>query len=116
MRRIKPKMCGNHCTKIEHVDVTLDNNHILEDVNFHLYCGEMLTIIGKNGAGKSTLMKALLGEIPYKGRIILRICAAAGGAGLKSVMYRSTWLLIKTRPPRCMISLHPVSAVVRCGL
>lgn len=47
MRRIKPKMCGNHCTKIEHVDVTLDNNHILEDVNFHLYCGEMLTIIGK---------------------------------------------------------------------
>lgn len=63
-------MCGNHCTKIEHVDVTLDNNHILEDVNFHLYCGEMLTIIGKNGAGKSTLMKALLGEIPYKGRII----------------------------------------------
>ena len=70
MRRIKPKMCGNHCTRIEHVDVTLDNNHILEDVNFHLYCGEMLTIIGKNGAGKSTLMKALLGEIPYKGRII----------------------------------------------
>lgn len=70
MRKIKPKMCGNHCTRIEHVDVTLDDNHILNDVNFHLYCGEMLTIIGKNGAGKSTLMKALLGEISYKGRVI----------------------------------------------
>lgn len=70
MRRIKPKLCGNHCTKVEHVSVTLDQNSILEDVNFHLYCGEMLTIIGKNGAGKSTLMKALLGEIPYKGRIL----------------------------------------------
>lgn len=70
MRRIKPKLCGNHCTKVEHVSVTLDQNNILEDVNFHLYCGEMLTIIGKNGAGKSTLMKALLGEIPYKGKIL----------------------------------------------
>lgn len=70
MQRIKPKVCGNHCTRIEHLDVTLDDNHILEDINFHLYCGELLTIIGKNGAGKSTLMKALLGEIPYKGKIV----------------------------------------------
>lgn len=70
MRRIKPKLCGNHCTKVEHLDVTLDQNPILHDINFHLYCGEMLTIIGKNGAGKSTLMKALLGEIPYKGRVV----------------------------------------------
>lgn len=62
--------CGNHCTKVEHVSVTLDQNHILNDVTFQLYCGEMLTIIGKNGAGKSTLMKALLGEIPYSGNII----------------------------------------------
>lgn len=70
MRRINPKLCGNHCTKVEHLDVTLDQNPILHDINFHLYCGEMLTIIGKNGAGKSTLMKALLGEIPYKGRVV----------------------------------------------
>ena len=73
MRKIKPKMCGNHCTKIEHVDVTLDDNHILSDVNFYLYCGEMLTIIGKNGAGKSTLMKALLERSHIREEFFLKI-------------------------------------------
>ena len=69
MQRGTVKRCGNHCTRVENVSVTLDQNNILNNVSFELYCGELLTIIGKNGAGKSTLMKALLGEIPYSGSI-----------------------------------------------
>lgn len=70
MLRIRPVKCRKHRTVVEHLDVTLDSNHILEDVNFELYCSELITVVGKNGAGKSTLMKALLGEIPYTGNVL----------------------------------------------
>ncbi|MGL5260747.1 MAG: ABC transporter ATP-binding protein [Lachnospiraceae bacterium] len=44
----------------------------LEEVNFSVYRGEMLGIVGKNGAGKSTLAKLLCGfEHPNKGTLFL---------------------------------------------
>jgi lipopolysaccharide transport system ATP-binding protein len=48
----------------------IDHFWALQDVNFTLYAGQMLGVIGKNGAGKSTLLQ-LLGGIgrPDRGRI-----------------------------------------------
>ena len=41
------------------------------DVNFEIYDGDMLGIIGTNGAGKSTLLKAVSGIMePTNGRIV----------------------------------------------
>lgn len=44
---------------------------VLERVNFTIYQGDFVSLIGSNGAGKSTLLKLLLGELaPDRGRIL----------------------------------------------
>ncbi|MDD2499123.1 MAG: metal ABC transporter ATP-binding protein [Desulfitobacteriaceae bacterium] len=61
--------CGKCCTKIENLQVTRGKSVILDGINLHIHCGELVALIGPNGAGKSTLLKALIGEIPYRGRV-----------------------------------------------
>ena len=58
-----------HCIKISDLNVSFGKDRILEDVSLHMHCGELTVLIGPNGAGKTTFIKALLGEIPYEGRI-----------------------------------------------
>jgi len=43
---------------------------ILQGVNFVLYPGELVTVIGANGAGKSTLAKTIFGLVPVRGGAI----------------------------------------------
>ena len=61
--------CKFCCTKIKNMGVQTPNTVILDDVSFHLHCGELAIIIGKNGAGKSTLLKSIIGEIKHTGSI-----------------------------------------------
>ena len=49
--------------------------HVLHDVDFHVYPGEVSALVGDNGAGKTTLVKCLVGihpidsgEIEFEGR------------------------------------------------
>ena len=45
---------------------------VLQDVDFKIQKGEMLSIVGKNGAGKSTLSNLICGFLtPAKGAILL---------------------------------------------
>ncbi len=67
---IKP--CGFHCIKIQNLGVTFGDETVLRDVNLHVHCGTLTTIIGRNGAGKSTLVRAILGEVPHTGSIDFR--------------------------------------------
>ena len=60
------KLC---CTKIENFSVRAGSLTIFENVNLHLHCGQLTALIGPNGAGKSTLLKAILGEMPHKGKL-----------------------------------------------
>lgn len=58
------------CLKIEDLSVQMQGDSILENVSFHLHCGEIVALIGPNGAGKSSLFRSILGQMPYKGSIV----------------------------------------------
>jgi lipopolysaccharide transport system ATP-binding protein len=50
----------------------------LKDINFEVYPGEVVGIIGRNGAGKTTLLKVLSRIThPTEGEVILRGCVAS---------------------------------------
>ena len=62
--------CGDACClRVQNLSVKIGENRILQDVNMHVHCGEMVALIGPNGAGKSTLLKAILGQQEYEGVI-----------------------------------------------
>ena len=45
----------------------------LDDVNFVMSKGELVSIVGKSGAGKSTLIKMLIGEeLPTEGKVLFK--------------------------------------------
>ena len=62
----------------DHVSVTRSGLNILDQVNATVPRGSCTVLIGPNGAGKTTLLLALLGEVSYRGSIIL-----GGGKGLR---------------------------------
>ena len=62
--------CGHSCClRVENLTVRIGSEPILQDVNLHVHCGEMVALIGPNGAGKSTFLKAILGQRDYSGTI-----------------------------------------------
>ena len=71
MRRINHGAgCGDSCClRVQHLSVRIGADAILQDVNLHVHCGEMVALIGPNGAGKSTFLKAVLGQREYEGLI-----------------------------------------------
>lgn len=62
--------CGDSCClRVQNLSVTIGGDRILENVNLHVHCGQMVALIGPNGAGKSTFLKAILGQREYEGVI-----------------------------------------------
>jgi ABC-type multidrug transport system ATPase subunit len=53
------------------IDVCRKGKLILRDASFTIEPGTLTAIIGPNGAGKTTLMKALSGERPESGQVLL---------------------------------------------
>ena len=54
---------GSCCLKVQDLTVIRGDDAILDHVNFHMHCGELIALIGPNGAGKSSLFKSILGQM-----------------------------------------------------
>ena len=56
--------------KVENLSCVRSNKVVFENINFEVFPGEYLEIIGSNGSGKTTLLRTILGLIkPEKGII-----------------------------------------------
>jgi zinc transport system ATP-binding protein len=62
---------------IRGVNVYLRKQSILEDITCDIPAGRITAVIGPNGAGKTTLLLAVLGLVPYSGRITFPAFAGA---------------------------------------
>lgn len=81
--------------------VTLDNIGVefagvpvLRGVTGTLRAGQVTALIGLNGSGKTTLLRAILGEIPYAGRVSFQT-----GSGRPIIGYVPQRLAIDARMP-----------------
>ena len=57
------KMSGENVLRVRNLSKSFDGKKVLNNINFELFRGERVGIIGKNGIGKSTLLKILLDKL-----------------------------------------------------
>ncbi|MBI2065171.1 MAG: metal ABC transporter ATP-binding protein [Candidatus Yanofskybacteria bacterium] len=62
-------MNDNILLKVENLDIKFNSDEVIKNLNFSVNQGDVLAVVGPNGAGKSVLFRALLGLIPYSGKI-----------------------------------------------
>ena len=76
--------CDKHTPIVicDHASLGYDNQTVIPDLNFEIYPGDYVSIVGENGSGKSTLMKTMLGLIrPLKGDIRINCSKGSGCIG-----------------------------------
>lgn len=57
--------------KIQDLNKSFGNKKVLNNINFTVQQGHIIGLIGANGAGKTTIMKAILGILPFDGKITI---------------------------------------------
>lgn len=57
--------------EVKNLTARFGNNVVFEDVNFEVFKGEILVIVGASGCGKSTLLKIMIGlNKPFSGQVL----------------------------------------------
>ena len=62
-------MKNNNLLSVQGLKVKFNSHTIVDDVSFDVVRDSTLAIIGPNGAGKTVLFRAILGLIPYNGKV-----------------------------------------------
>ncbi len=55
--------------EIDRVSIHYNGQAVLEELSLDIQRGEIVAVVGPNGSGKTTFIKAILGLIPYQGKI-----------------------------------------------
>jgi zinc transport system ATP-binding protein len=110
--QLKGRACGLCCTKIQDFGVTLGNTEILKGINLHVHCGELTAIIGPNGAGKSTFLKAILGELPFTGKLSF-LDSKGDHSGRPAIGYVPQRVEIDPTAPLSVLDLFSASLSLR---
>jgi iron complex transport system ATP-binding protein len=58
---------------VEDLSVTLGGKAILQHLHTRIPRGQITALIGLNGSGKTTFLRAILGEVPYTGRVVFSL-------------------------------------------
>lgn len=100
--------------KMENVSFSYDGvRPILDDINFDIREGEMISIVGRNGAGKSTLAKLLCGfEREDRGAILYK----GGDIRNRTIKERAEIIGLVMQNPNQMISKPLIYDEVALGL
>lgn len=66
--KFEPKIkSGKDVLMVEHINKSFGDLELLNDINFNIYRGEKVGLIGSNGIGKTTLFKIILGQLQRDG-------------------------------------------------
>ncbi len=58
---------------VESLNTNYGKAQILFDLSLHVYCGEVVVLLGRNGAGKTTVLKSIMGMVSSKsGRVFFK--------------------------------------------
>ena len=97
--------------EVSNLSVRLSGKAVVQDISFTAEAGTLTAICGPNGSGKTTTMKAISGELAYRGS------AQVNGAEIGRL---EAWQLAETRgvlPQASSISFpFTVREIVRMGL
>jgi zinc transport system ATP-binding protein len=64
-----PTATQSSVLEVTNLTVRLDDTTVLRDVTFSVPAATSLAVIGPNGSGKTVLFKALIGALPFEGRV-----------------------------------------------
>jgi zinc transport system ATP-binding protein len=108
-------MPGEPLLAVEHIDLTLGNYHILQDVSLTLQQSEVMTLVGLNGSGKTTLLRVILGlQNADSGSVRLRPGSRIGYMPQKLIIDETLPLSVKRfmtlarriKPPQLLTALR----------
>ncbi len=75
--------------QVKHLSKAFGSHHVLNDIDFSVKKGDVISIIGSSGSGKSTLLRCInLLEIPTSGQILFQ-GENILGKGVNAAKYRS---------------------------
>lgn len=97
--------------KCENLMLGYEGVPVAQNINFEVYAGDYLCIVGENGAGKSTLVKALLGLTPLMSGTILY----GDGVGTHEMGYLPQQTFVQKDFPASVWEIVLSGTLPKCG-